>query len=78
MKPNALQQKIDPFTERLNEINAEIEARFDADAFALPERPEVADPAEYDDEEAWLFDSERDYFDQLSAYKRHENGEIET
>ncbi len=37
----------------------------------LPPLPEPETPPERD---GWLFDSRRNYFEQLMAYKEHQNG----
>jgi len=39
---------------------------------ALPELPQ---PDVEPDEDGWLYDSSRDYLEQLSYYKAHQNGE---
>jgi hypothetical protein len=64
-----LQRKLQPLKARLDECRlAYIEAAegFNPD---LPDRPEgETDPP---DEGGWLYDSGREYLDQLAAYKRH-------
>jgi hypothetical protein len=37
--------------------------------------PEPAEPSAVEDPDGWLFDSSRDYIDQLDAYKRYGSGE---
>lgn len=65
--------RLQPHHERLNEIRraiiAEIDSRQDDD-LVLPARPAV-DIEE--DEREWLFDSSRDYIDQLNVYRNRES-----
>jgi hypothetical protein len=58
---------LEPLGERLEALRHAVALRAESLEIALPDRPEPeTDPP---DEDAWLFDSERDYFEQLDYYK---------
>jgi hypothetical protein len=68
-----LQADLAPLKERLEGVRHALLAAIQDFQVDLPDRPEPdADPP---DEGGWLFDSGRDYLEQLAAYKRHEAGE---
>ena len=69
----ALEVDLSPIAERLEVVRQAIQDKIDDfDADFLPDRPDpdIDEP----DESDWLFDAERDYFDQLEVYHAHQNG----
>lgn len=56
-----LQDEVDDLAERINRA-----AGVEKPELGLPSLPEIVE------KEGWLYDSERDYFDQLKEYKRNE------
>jgi hypothetical protein len=69
-----LQAELQPLAARLAQARQgwlEAAADFNPD---LPPRPEGDVDVTDEDEEGWLFDSNRDYEEQLEAYKRNKNG----
>lgn len=48
----------------------------DAIANMTIELPELPEPEVEPDEEDWLFDSSRGYFEQLAVYKARKSGEV--
>ncbi len=67
-----LQAELEHYRERMESVRHAIQLRMDAADPYLPDTPEgYAAP----DDEGWLFDSRRDYMDQLDAYKRRQRGE---
>lgn len=68
-----LQGELAPIEERLHGVQQAIQyllSDFEPD---LPTLPEPQAPGQ--EESGWLFDSERDYFDQLAVYKQRKVGE---
>jgi len=68
-----LQAELEPFREPIETLRltiTEMAAEFDP---ALPDRPEP-DLAEVDESD-WLFDSHRDYLEQMAMYKARKSGE---
>jgi len=67
-----LQAELESYRERMEPVRRAIQLRMDAVDPYLPDLPEgYAAP----DDDGWLFDSRRDYMDQLDAYKRRQRGE---
>lgn len=66
-----LQSELEPYRERIEPLRQAIQIALGAAEPDLPELPEPETPSEPD---GWLFDSGRDYFDQLSAYKARQGG----
>ena len=65
-----LEEKLKPYTERLGAVTHEIQSEKDTFGVELPGRPEAeVDPFDEDD---WLFDSNREYIEQLEVYKDHQ------
>lgn len=69
---NALQVDLSPIAERLEVVRQDIQGKIDEFNVWLPDRPDpdIDEP----DESDWLFDAEREYFDQLNVYHAHQNG----
>ena len=59
----AFEAEIQPLTEELSEIEEQAAADLEAFEPELPERP-VSELEVYEDDDEWMFDSERDYLDQ--------------
>jgi len=67
-----LQAELEPSRERMGPVRRAIQLRMDAVDPYIPDPPEgYAAP----DDDGWLFDSRRDYMDQLDVYKRRQRGE---
>jgi hypothetical protein len=64
-----LQRELGPLKARLDEVRHALLAAAQSFSPAVLPRPE-ADP-EVPDESGWLYDSARDYLEQLAAYRRH-------
>lgn len=69
---DSLQSELEPISERLDSVRQAIQELVDDFEPELPGLPEPKTPDQ--DEAAWLFDSEREYFDQLVAYKVRQAG----
>ena len=69
----ALQSELAPLQERSERLRHAVEVEVARFHPVLPRRPE-ADPAPVD-EDAWLFDGQRDYFAQLAIYKARKHGQ---
>jgi hypothetical protein len=67
-----LQQRLAPVAARLEVLRQAVSAAAANLSIDLPERPE-AEPAGAD-ERTWLFDSARDYMEQLPRYKSPQEG----
>ncbi len=68
----AMDGELEPYREELNSLRQAIQGELDELEVDLPELPEPqADPQE----DGWLFDSHRDYFEQLVVYKARKGGE---
>jgi hypothetical protein len=69
-----MQRELTPIHERVREINDEMEEDLEGygDDLELPERPE---PEVGGDNKSPLYDSDRDYFDQLNHYRRYKGEE---
>ena len=69
----ALQAALEPFREPIDTLRLAITEMAAAFAPALPDRPR---PAMADvDESDWLFESRRDYLEQMAGYKARKSGE---
>jgi hypothetical protein len=67
-----MEAEIAPLQEQLEELRLAVARRAESLEIALPDRPEPdTDPT---DENDWLFDSERNYFEQLDHYKARRGG----
>lgn len=68
-----IEAELAPLGEKLEDVRQAAQSKisqFDPD---LPDRPEAdVDPG---DEEDWLYDSSREYLEQLACYKRHQGNE---
>jgi hypothetical protein len=64
-----LDGELKPFKERMKAVRQAIQGEIDAvpEVFELPEHPEIE--IDLPDETAWLFDSSRDYLEQIGVYK---------
>ena len=64
-----LDAELEPLKARMKAVRQAIQSEIDAvpEVFELPEHP--ANELEPPDEAAWLFDSSRDYLDQIAVYK---------
>jgi hypothetical protein len=69
----AMARELAPYEEKLNSLRQAIE---EAIADMRPELPELPEPDVKPDEEGWLFDSTRDYFEQLAFYKARRSGKV--
>lgn len=69
-----LNQEIDPLQERLDAVRQDIQQAIDDFDPDLPDRPEPDIEPEADADE-WLFDSTRDYMDQLAVYAARKRGD---
>lgn len=67
-----LQAELEPYRERVESLRLAVQEALDDFEPLLPELPEPSAAPETD---GWLFDSARDYMDQLVHYKRHQRGE---
>jgi hypothetical protein len=67
-----LAEEVQPYRERLDAIEEAISAAADDFNPELPERPEAATVDDAD--EPWLYDSQRDFLEQLRWYQRHKAG----
>jgi transcriptional regulator with XRE-family HTH domain len=68
----ALQTELAPLRERLAAIRDGVDTAADALTVELPDRPEAH--TETLDESTWLFDTGRDYLQQLAAYQARKQG----
>jgi hypothetical protein len=68
-----LQADLAPIKARLESLKQSAAAKRDSLGVVLPDRPAAV--VNGSDESAWLFDSNRDYEEQLSAYKDHKGEE---
>ena len=71
-----LKELADRFAEDMAQFKPEVESLQQATLKSLDEiddseLPEVPEPELGEDDTAWLFDSSRDYFEQLAFYKKH-------
>jgi hypothetical protein len=71
-----LQEKLAPLKERLNRVRQAVHERGAELEVLLPDRPEA--DGGVPDEGGWLFDSGRDYLDQLAVYKDFKKEEMES
>ncbi len=65
--------ELEPIQKRIEAVRQVVQERIDDFSPALPERPEPE--TDYVDEYDVLFDSNRDYMDQLAVYQARKNGE---
>jgi hypothetical protein len=68
-----LQAELEPVRGRLESVRHAVQVEVDLLRVGLPPRPESE--IELPDETDWLFDSRRDYLEQLAVYKRRKIGE---
>lgn len=70
---SSLAHELAPLQTELTEVEGDLARIADEVEIVLPARPrgEVEDV----DEDGWLFDAGRDYFDQLDAYRKHKAGD---
>lgn len=66
-----LQAELEPYRERTAPLRQAIQTALDD---MEPDLPGLPEPDTVPETDGWLFDSGRGYFDQLSAYKTHQNG----
>jgi hypothetical protein len=64
-----LQEELAPLKEQLEDVRREAQQKMDDLQITLPERPEPE--IDEQDEDDWLYDSDRDYVDQLGHYHQH-------
>jgi hypothetical protein len=69
-------EELEPVRVRSEEIRAEIDARLENLDPDLPDYPEGV-VEEEEDEDFYLFDSARDYFEQMGHYRRRQGKEGE-
>lgn len=69
-----LASELEPYEEKANSLRRVIQ---DAADGITPNLPELPEPEIEKDGQNWLFDSHRDYFDQLAAYQAWRNGQAE-
>lgn len=70
----AMESDLAGVTERLNNLKARVREKAEVFEPELPERPEPEIEGD-DPDTTWLFDSSRDYMDQLEIYKARKRGE---
>ena len=66
-----LEEELAPYQGELNSLRQAIQKTIERIQVSLPELPDAE--VEPDDDD-WLFDSSREYFVQLAAYKARKNG----
>lgn len=71
----ALEEELAPLKEQLRAIQETVQDKANAFEHDLPERPEPETDADDWDDPAWLFDSNREYMDQLEVYKARKAGQ---
>ncbi len=69
---DALQAELAHYLPRMETLRHDIQIQVDD---ARPELPDLPEGHAEPDDEGWLFDSRRDYMDQLDAYKSRQRGE---
>jgi hypothetical protein len=67
-----MEAELAPLRERLEDARLEAQGALDT---LDPELPELPEPETYAEDEGWLFDADRDYFEQLAFYKSHQSRE---
>jgi hypothetical protein len=65
-----LQAELKPLKDRLEEQREALAEKCESFDAEIPQRPEPQPAVDTDDEADWLFDSSRDYLEQLKFYKR--------
>ncbi|MDY0237196.1 MAG: hypothetical protein RBR71_14320 [Gudongella sp.] len=63
--------ELEPYEEMVNSLWQAIQDIADS---VSPDLPDLPEPEVEEDDRAWLFDSRRDYFDQLTAYRAWKGG----
>lgn len=71
-KIKAYQVEMEPYQSQLEALYHDIAIEAEEIVVNLPEQPEAE--LEYQDEDDWLFDSDREYEEQLEVYKKFKNG----
>jgi len=66
-----MDSELEPYRERLNFLQQAIQNQIEQISVELPDRPE---PEACPEDEEWLFDSRRSYFEQLKYYKARKGG----
>lgn len=66
-----MDSELEPYQKRLNYLRQAIQNELDSIEVELPDRPE---PETCPKDEEWLFDSRRDYFEQLEYFKARKDG----
>lgn len=69
-----IREQIAPIKARLEAIKYAVQEKIDNLYIELPLRPEPVDPAQVHVFDDWLYNSNRDYKEQLEYYRRHKNG----
>ena len=69
---NRLQAELAPYRARLLSLRQAIQDDLLEDV--VPELPDLPAPEALPEGSGWLFDSRRDYLEQLTVYKQHQNG----
>ncbi len=74
-----IRAKIEAITNRYAEAIAGVQGMLEeikaVQVNASPYTVDQSDPNVYEDSDDWLFDTDRDYVDQIKAYKAHKSGE---
>lgn len=71
-----LESEMEPLRTELEELREQVVQASEEFQFTLPERPEPVASVSPDDEDEWLFVSERGYFEQMDYYKTRKEGNL--
>lgn len=71
---NELMDELEPYEEAINSLRHAIQNVIDD---ITPNLPELPEPEIEEDDTNWLFDSYRDYFEQLAVYQAYKSGQTE-
>jgi len=69
---NELMDELEPYEEAINSLRHAIQNVIDD---ITPNLPELPEPEIEEDDTNWLFDSYRDYFEQLAVYQAYKSGQ---